>query len=331
VAPDDALLVFNVNEPRDYSSPEAFRAVLRFVVEAVRRGFDVALGFNVWRVDMDPAFMPALAADLGRPGFRWAVANPVCGVPNSTLRPDEFAELAKACMTLLREATARGLVCALDCHLPTCFFSDVDWGWIAQHQPGIIARIGRCQPPIDVTPEMEAFGCFATSPLARVRVTDFKSESELQRYFADLDLGLIDSPGVYGGCNTCRHFIEARCQGGCHGWRDKQPCPTPQPLAEQLMVLLRDGQSQRALSEFRQANKWHHSALVLYLAAVAAEQVGDMECAWRYATSCAAQATAPTLRFAVLGMLTNLRPPPSLGLLPLSSGKSFVSAANVGK
>ncbi|NLE90208.1 MAG: radical SAM protein, partial [Dehalococcoidales bacterium] len=69
-------IIFNINEPCDYRNPKHFAKVIGNIEEAIKLGFKVVVGFNVWRIDFDTGFIPTLSYNLGRSGFRWAVANP---------------------------------------------------------------------------------------------------------------------------------------------------------------------------------------------------------------------------------------------------------------
>ena len=100
LSPEDVGLVFNINESRDYRKPKHFDKVIGNVEAAIRRGFHVVLGFNVWRPDFDPSFMPNLAHRFARSSFCWTVANPQRGFPSNVLAPNQFNEIADRCFTM---------------------------------------------------------------------------------------------------------------------------------------------------------------------------------------------------------------------------------------
>jgi len=67
LSPEDVSLAFNINEPRDYKNPKHFAKVINNVETAIRKGFRVVLGFNVWRMDFDTSFCQPLLIVLPVP------------------------------------------------------------------------------------------------------------------------------------------------------------------------------------------------------------------------------------------------------------------------
>ena len=308
-SPIDASLLFNINERRDYRSDRECDQVLDLVDRAIRTGFDVFLGFNVWRTNFDPSFMPHLARDLGRQGFRWTVANPMLGAKPKTVFPSQFEELSDRCVEMLRIAAGFGLSCTLDCHLPLCFFNDEQLAWIARYQPQTSAHLGTCDPPIDITPEMEAIRCFATSQVLRARVLDFGTVAELQNYMRkEVDQKLLTNSMIFEECTTCEFFRAGRCQGGCFGWSQGSAEGDSSTLAETVYERLHAGDAAEALQFVETASHWFHTPLSLYLAAVAAQSLGKHATAYRYAARSLSQATDGDLKKKLLAFFETLPP-----------------------
>lgn len=311
--PADFGLLFNINEVRDYVSLAVADQVIDNVDRAISNGFDVTLGFNVWRIDFDTTFMPRLAYKMGRTGFRWAVANPMWGVETHVVRPDYFKELSQQCFKMLHEATALGLRCTLDCHLPLCFFSDEQLAWLVQHQPQTIEGLGTCNTPIDVTPELEAIRCFATSNFYRAQVLDFPNESTLKSHFRErVDKRLQISNGILPECAVCHAFTSNRCQGGCLGWRDATVrYETPNP-AKHVFELLQAGKAEEAFELVTNTSRRFQTPLCLYLGAMAAQSLGNMPAAYQYAGQALSYTKDDSLRHRIIDFLKILGPYRSL-------------------
>lgn len=295
IRPNDCSILVNVNEARDYSSKQNFEKVLAFIDHALQSGFEVGLGFNVWRTNFDPIFMPELAFSLGRKGFRWTVANPSLGAASSIVNRDDFKQLSIHCMNLLRQSTQRGLMANLDCPLPLCFFSDADVAWLSRYQPGVLSNLGVCSPPIDVLPELDAIRCFGVSSCAREPISNHKSPSALRTFFTQqLDQDLLMRQAVFPECNSCEHFHSARCQGGCFGWRSASPS-VGAILAERLYKMLQAGRDRQVIDTIEASSRWFVSPLSLYLGALAARRLGDELRCRRYALTAIGGTPAPSL------------------------------------
>lgn len=294
--PNDCSLLVNVNEERDYRSKGDYKRVMTFIDHALKSGFEVGLGFNVWRINFDPRFMPELAFSLGRTGFRWTVASPSLGYTPSTVQREDLKALSGRCMNLLWESVFRGLATSLDCPLPLCFFKDDEVAWLSRFQPGVLSKLGVCSPPVDVTPELDAVRCFGVSSCGREPIANHASPSALRAYFRRrLDQDLLTRQGVYPECASCEHFNAARCQGGCFGWRSSIPTVGPS-LAERLYAMLRADEDGRVIEAIEASSRWFISPLSLYLGALAARRLGDEVQCRRYALAGIGASPEPTLR-----------------------------------
>lgn len=289
LSPEEVGLAFNINEPGDYRNPKHWHEVMSNVETAIRRGFRVVFSFNVWRLDLDPHFMPALAHRFGRSSFRWAVANPQRDFPSRVVEPRQFTPLAEQCFAMLQQAAELNIEARLDCPLPLCFFPDSQLGWVRQYHPGTALRMGCCGAPLDVTPELEVIRCFALSKLARVKLTDFRSEQEIGEWFlAHIEPQLLER-GCFPQCNECRHFQMGRCYGGCLAWHDCAVDTEAPPAAFHLALgmgqAIDDSKPDLALDQYEKATHWAKAAMPTFEAAVAAFRLDHYEQAFRYAAA----------------------------------------------
>lgn len=294
LSPQDVGLVFNVNEPRDYRNPKHFNKVIRNIELAISRGFNVVLGFNVWRLDFDASFMPGLAARLARTKFCWTVANPIKDHQSNVVSRQEYARLADRCFEMLRIASGYGLEAMLDCPVPPCFFKDSQLGWIAQYHPKTVANLGVCNPIMDITPELEVIRCFALSGMPRTKLADFGSEREIRDWFVkNVDDRLLQG-GCFDECAACVHFSACRCYGGCLAWHSQTGDAGEKPLALQLIEnmahALENEKPEVAIECYSNATNWIKTDIAKYSAAVAASELGH----WRRVLAFATEADQMT-------------------------------------
>ncbi|APV43704.1 Radical SAM superfamily enzyme, MoaA/NifB/PqqE/SkfB family [Dehalogenimonas formicexedens] len=310
LSPDSAGLIFNINEPRDYVNPKHFSKVINNVETAIRRGFRVILGFNVWRTDFDPTFMPRLAHSLARTNFRWTVANPQKYTQSKVLSPGQYQTVAERCIQMLETSTSLGIEALLDCPLPLCFFNDEQLAWVKQYHEGTASRLGVCDPIIDVTPELEALRCFALSKVGRVKVTDFSSEQEIRDWFLQrVDYQLLGN-GCFERCADCHHFKTGRCYGGCLAWHKAEADLTAEPPGIELAIKMQDAmdkeQPAAALEFYDAAGFWAKAAASTYIAATAAAKLEKWELVFRYSAIVQDTSSNPELKRLALELLRDV-------------------------
>ena len=302
---EDVGILVNVNEERDYLSSAAFDHVMSFIDRAISAGFQLGLGFNVWRMDFDPNFMPRLAHKVGRQGFRWTVANPSLGGTSCVVSPADFPRLSKRCTLMLRAAAEFELSPNLDCPLPVCFFDDEDLAWIARFHPNVVANFGSCSAPIDITPELHAMRCFSLSSLSRTPIKDHPSVGSVREWFREhLDHNLLSVHGIFGECINCTHYKTARCQGGCLAWRDVSQA-APESLAKRLYKLIEEGKDQQAITELEASSVWRQTTVALYLGALAARKLGERERMRRFASAALRDSSDAALKKRIFALLAN--------------------------
>lgn len=311
LSPEDFGIIFNVNEPRDYRNPAHFTQVISNVETAIRKGFRVLLGFNVWRMDFDTSFMPELAHRLGRSSFRWTVANPQWGNTSCVVKPDQHRAIAERCLTMLQKAAQLNLEALLDCPLPLCFFRESDLAWVRQYHAGTASRLGACQPVIDVTPELDAIRCFALSKVSRVKLTDFPNEWAIIQWFQKhVDAQLLQA-GCFSECGACPHFATGRCGGGCLAWHgcaiEAGVETAASSLARAMYTDLENGNPDSALKLYEKASYWSKTDLPTFLAAVAALRLGKREQSFRLAALAQDMTIEPDIRQRVRNLMTEIR------------------------
>jgi len=306
--PQEVSLVFNINEPRDYRNPKHYTKVLNNVEIAMRKGFKVSIGFNVWRLDFDSCFMPGLAKRFGLSHFTWTVANPIRGCVSEVVPLTQFDALSDRCLAMLQEATRLGLDATLDCPIPLCFFKESALAWVRQYHPETASGMGVCQPVLDVTPELEVLRCFGLSKLTRLKLVDFKDESAVEDWFQrHLDTRLLDSGG-YSYCAECLHFKKGRCYGGCLAWHKAETDTTEtKSLEARMYEAVEAGNPETALNLYEKANHWAKTDLATFAAAVAAFNMGNSSQAFVYATEANNRAPNPEFMRRIGEFITNLQ------------------------
>ena len=313
LSPQDFSIVFNINEPRDYRNPKHFNKVINNVETALKKGFKVSVGFNVWRLDFDPDFIPSLTRQLGLTRFTWTVANPIRGSESKVVPLADFAALAGRCMVMLRKAAELDLEASLDCPVPICFFNDSDLAWVRQYHPKTASGMGTCAPVLDVTPELEVIRCFALSKSKRLRLMDFQSEKEIEDWFLkNLDTRFLGR-GCFDLCHECAHFQKGRCYGGCLACHPQMRASEAElsaaALEKKMHQAIEADNPELALSYYKSASFWSKTDLATFAAAVAASKTGDWSAAYQYAIDANNRAHDPNFMRVIGDFITGIAAP----------------------
>ncbi len=203
--------VCNLNEPR--FSPKGEMAQVHAFLEAF--GPMVNPGFNIYRLDFDLTFLAETITRFGlKPHIRLGMANPIPGMPNKHIRPEDMPAVVNRIMeqAVLLDRLRVGL--GPDCGFPLCAFSDAQLG-LFHRMTGGQAHFG-CGPAIDIGPDMMVWSCFPLSNHHKRSVFEFNRLEEIRDYFdQSLRTLRVEMGGLYEACDDCRYREDGLCAGGC--------------------------------------------------------------------------------------------------------------------
>jgi cyclic pyranopterin phosphate synthase len=204
---DKTRIMFNVNERDSYRNPSHHSIVERNIQEAVSLGLRVCVGFNIYHQDFDGEQIIDLCIRHGINHLRFAVACPIYGSgSHQTVVPaSEYNVISDKVFDFLMKCFSAGIEAVLDCPLPLCFFSDAQLGVLSKTQSGVVSRIGKCTPPVDIDFDLTLMRCFSIgSHVGKKKLTDFSSFIEIRQYF----IHEVDSPdSCTMPVNICFFFI----------------------------------------------------------------------------------------------------------------------------
>jgi cyclic pyranopterin phosphate synthase len=208
--------MFNVNERDSYRNPSHHSIVERNIQEAVSLGLRVCVGFNIYHQDFDGEQIIDLCIKHGINHLRFAVACPIYGSgSHQTVVPaSEYNVISDKVFDFLMKCFSAGIEAVLDCPLPLCFFSDAQLGVLSKTQSGVVSRIGKCTPPVDIDFDLTLMRCFSIgSHVGKKKLTDFSSFTEIRQYFIQEVDSRLSRPTVYEKCGSCPY--STNCSGGC--------------------------------------------------------------------------------------------------------------------
>lgn len=168
------------------------------------------IGINIYNNDVDCKYVFNLAKNYNQKVIRISLTVPPIDICNTTNYFDYLNSRKSKLLELIDLAKQYDIQFSFDCDIPPmCEL------FLNNYFPRNLNVSSGCTPIIDITPELEAFRCFGTSHLCRVKITDFPNINSLREYF----ISKIDKPAseiiVRKRCTTCAKRQNLQCSSGC--------------------------------------------------------------------------------------------------------------------
>jgi sulfatase maturation enzyme AslB (radical SAM superfamily) len=215
--------LINLNSP-EITGKKNYSRIIRNIDELVSKydkKHSVTLGLNLHKIDMQYDFFLDILYK-----YRFRSARLSITVPNSAgggvglTRLTEFKDLIYKLYIDLRY---RDINVIFDCNkVPICLWTEEEVKKISLIQAnndnerlGFDLNSNKCNPVIDILPDLTAVRCFGLSQISKVNISDFASLGELRSYYrTNIDEQLLMVPTV-DACRNCDMFNDYSCYGGC--------------------------------------------------------------------------------------------------------------------
>jgi cyclic pyranopterin phosphate synthase len=209
--PDRVQFVCNINNPEQ--TPEGAKERERLEAFLTAMGRWTMPAFNIYRRDYDIGFLFDLVERFGmRRRLRLGIAHPIPGAGNAAIAVDDIEGVIARLSQWRERFEATRVKPNFDCGFALCKIGDEQLGWLTR----LSGRIEfKCNPAVDITPELEVYCCFPLAGLARKSVFDFDSYRQLVDYYRDLQRRLrAEIAGIFPECADCVHRAEGTCTAG---------------------------------------------------------------------------------------------------------------------
>lgn len=266
LAPESALLaldeqrthlVVNLNNRRTYPIRD-YEVVMRNLETVADRGIGLSIGYNIYREEFDYHEVLDLCERFGCRVIRWTVAVPGGSAPTVFLDWDARHRIGERICEFLDDATRRGIRPVMDCPLEPCAFTDNELLRLARSHPELFGELGKCEPVVDIAPDLTASRCFAAAGIERLDIRDVEHTDEITRHFRRT----IDRHRRHiaaEACRDCRYREAYRCQGGCVSFNAdalaerRRRVDIEASILKTAKSLIRNGDSERAREMLRNA------------------------------------------------------------------------------
>lgn len=219
---------------------------------------NVTLSFNIFERQPRYEYLLDIARRYRIQTIRLSFSLPILGAANQCLALEDYRDLAPFVLRFVDEAEAQDVQVQMDNAVPLCIFDDAAIGRLVLHGVLDLQRNARCEPVIDIGPDLSVWCCFCLSAIHNRRLEDFENLQQVKQYFSGILSRYQRELTPLHECNDCPHRRRWGCQGGCitHSiLRHKERCPEfvlpeedPFQVSKDALVRLADGTTLRRYS-----------------------------------------------------------------------------------
>ena len=236
ISPRRLFFLLNVDHPVRY--PRVLWERIEANLGRLPEPGNVTLSFNIFEREPRYDYVLDVARRYGFKAVRLSFALPILGAKNQHLDLDEYKALAPFVLRFVDEAGAQGVQVQMDNAVPLCIFDEAAIGRLLLLGVLDLERNARCEPVIDIGPDLDVWCCFCLSAVHNRRLEEFESLPDVKEYFAGVLARYQQELTPLEECEGCFLREQWGCQGGCitHSLlrhADRYPdyvLPEPEPL-----------------------------------------------------------------------------------------------------
>ena len=215
--------LINLNSPDVIGFSKYSRIVenIDYLISKLNKKHSITLGLNIYKLDNNYDYFLDILQK-----YKFRSARLSITVPNTKDGKDGFERLSifkDLAYKLYVDLLYRDINVTFDCNkIPMCLWTDEEIKKISLFQAnneneriGFNLNSNKCNPVVDILPDLTAIRCFGLSQNSKVKIEDFASLDELIGYYrVNFDEKLIKIPTV-DKCRSCEKFENNLCYSGC--------------------------------------------------------------------------------------------------------------------
>lgn len=213
IPPSRINFLLNIDHPDNYRPKQWARIEQNLASLPERR--NVTLSFNIFERRPRCDYIFDLTRRYGFRSIRMSFSLPVYGGGNTYLELDETRELAPFVMKFVEQAEGEGVDVRLDNVVPLCIFSEEQAGRLMLAGALDLNRNSRCEPIVDIGPDLSVWCCFCLSPLYNRRLDEFECLQEIDDFYRGILRHYQSELVPWEECRECKLRERWSCQGGC--------------------------------------------------------------------------------------------------------------------
>jgi radical SAM protein with 4Fe4S-binding SPASM domain len=201
-------VAINLNAPEEYSPEERDRVNTTMK----RLGRKVGLGINIHSPDQDFDYLIDAFREFALGGhIRLGIAHPIPGAGNVYARDQDLPSIASRIVDFAEKAHRNRFTFSFDCGFPFCMFT------LDQHRELLrfgVKFVSRCDPIIDIGPDLSLWRCFPLMNEVNRRLSDFETKNQAVDFYEGVHKSFVPM-GNRPECPQCRYRANHLCRGGC--------------------------------------------------------------------------------------------------------------------
>ncbi len=205
--------LLNIDHPDRYTAKQ--RALIQRNLNSLKGRGGITLSFNIFEKQPRSDYILELAQQYEIKDIRLSLSLPVFGTENAYLPFKELFEIAPFVPHFAAEAEARGIAVRFDNAVPLCIFDEAQLSYLLLHGVYDLNNNPRCDPIIDIGPDLTIWSCFCLSALENRQLGEFATLFEAQAYYRRVWGVYQDKVFPLGKCASCFYREKWGCQGGC--------------------------------------------------------------------------------------------------------------------
>lgn len=185
----------------------------------------ITLGINLYHPHQEFQYIIDLCKKLELHELRVSITTPLQDIDMH----EYFAEMKPLLMSFYRELIKYHIQPKYDCNvMPSCVYTEKELFEMATllsnsgpERSRLIGEKSICRPVIDILPDLTAIRCFGMSDVCKVKITEFKSVTDLANFFLkEIDFRIANTL-KHNDCDSCYKYKTLQCAGGCLCFRKK--------------------------------------------------------------------------------------------------------------
>lgn len=216
----DFLINLNSQEDIGEENYEHIQKNIQLLIENGKR-MNLALGINIYKENQNVEYFMETLKRFQIHHARIAITTPNNGEKH--LGFEHLKQLRGKLLDLTMDLMYEKIHFIIDCNRPPqCVWDDIEqWKLQMMHHKLLNKKqyrnmfVSKCNPVIDILPNLTAIRCFGLSNISKVPIKNFKSIDDLSNYYIEeIDNCLLEQITTQQ-CNDCYAFKNKECYGGC--------------------------------------------------------------------------------------------------------------------
>lgn len=213
ISPNRLLFLLNIDHPRNYSASLWEKIETNLNSLKGRKG--VSLSFNIFEKMPSCEYIIDLIDKYKISTIRLSFSLPIYGYNNKHLDIHDYDELSSFIISFVREVDSKNAKIHLDNAVPLCIFSYEQAGELILKGVLDLKRNSKCEPIIDIGPDLSVWCCFCLSKIFNRKLDEFENLHQIQNYYKQIFEPYQNQIFPMEKCYECQYQKIWGCQGGC--------------------------------------------------------------------------------------------------------------------